>query len=778
MEKYLRLLELDQVLEAVKTKAIMAKTQELIGSIKPTSDQMIIEQMLTETKDATVILYRFSDLPIYFDSDISLLANKASKGGVLSSNEIYDVVRMNHTIKAIIKLQETIVSNKVKIDTFDSYVDRLMIDQVLHDVIIKSIDSFGEILDSASPLLKQARTKIKNLEKDIRSKMQEIISKQASMLSQAIITVRNDRLVVPVKQEYKNVFKGIIHDESSSGETVFMEPSSVFEKNNEMFKAREDVKKEEYRVLKDLSNQIGDSVGMLTDSYLTILDLDFIFAKAKYAIEIHANKPRINQEGIMDLIQARHPLLKVKKVVPNTVTFGKGYQGIIITGPNTGGKTVLLKTVGLIALMVKCGLLVPCDELSNVMIYDQVFSDIGDEQSIGQNLSTFSSHMTNIIHILNHITPHSLVLLDEVGSGTDPKEGSSLAIAILEYLLANRVMFIVTTHYSELKAYAYNSEKVINASVEFSVETLSPTYKLLLGVPGQSNAYRICASLGLKPEIIEQASSYQSISDTNIQTMISKLENQSYELELKLKAVEKEKQEYIKLNETFLQGVQTQEKEKSLLIQKAKSEAQELIIQATKKAKELIAELETMKDRETKFHEIANMKYQLKQLNATEEVTIDQENHEFVVGDFVEVIPYQQTGQIKKVLKNNQFSVQTGNVLLSVEAKNLRWIKDKMGEPTKITPQSVSKEPKMQKQVSIRLDLRGERFEDALILLERYLDDCMLANFKQVTIIHGHGTGVIRELVQTVLKNNKHVKSFRYGMGGEGGVGATIVEFH
>jgi len=577
-----------------------------------------------------------------------------------------------------------------------------------------------------------------------------------------------------VKQEYKNVFKGIIHDESASGETVFMEPSGVFEKNNELNRAKEDAKKEEYRVLRALSTDIQAVADELIDHYLTILDLDFIFAKAKYSISIQASKPKINNLGIVDLIQARHPLLKVKKVVPNNVSFGDSHQGIIITGPNTGGKTVLLKTVGLISLMVKCGLLVPCDEMSNLMIFDQVFSDIGDDQSIGQNLSTFSSHMTNIIHILKHVTPNSLVLLDEAGSGTDPKEGSSLAVAILDFLLKNQVMFIVTTHYSELKAYAYNSERVINASVEFSVETLSPTYRLLLGVPGQSNAYQICASLGLDRSIIDQAIGVASISDTNIQIMISKLEHQSQELEKKLQMIESEKNRYALLNESLQKELKKNEEEKSALLLKAKNEAQQLIEKVTKEAKAVLKEIEELKNKEVKIHEIADLKFKLKNIGTDEEPIEETIIETFEVGNFVFLKHFNQTGIVKQVLKNGYYQVQTGNVFLKIAGKDLKRSSDVLVSPPKQASLATSK---IEKTVSLSLDLRGERYEDALIKLERYLDDCLVANYKQATIIHGHGTGVIRELVQTVLKSHGSVKSFRYGAAGEGGVGATIVMF-
>jgi len=777
MDKYVKLLELDQILQRASEHAVMIPTKRLFDELVPLNDITIIEELLTETEEAVRIVLRFSDAPIYFDSDIAAIAKKASKGAVLAPQEIYDIVRMNQTIKANEKLLETINNNKMTVECYAKYVGKFIIHQPLHKRIVDSIDPYGEILDSASPELKAARSKIKNLEKDIRSRMQEIVTKHASMLSQGIITIRNDRLVVPVKQEYKNVFKGIIHDESASGETVFMEPSSVYEKNNDLNRAKEDVKKEEYRVLRQLSLEVGENSEVILNNFLTIVDLDFIFAKAKYAMAITASKPKTNNVGFMDILNARHPLLKVKKVVSNSVTFGKGYHGIIITGPNTGGKTVLLKTVGLIALMVKCGLLVPCDEMSDVMIYDQVFSDIGDEQSIGQNLSTFSSHMTNIIHILNHITPNSLVLLDEVGSGTDPKEGSSLAIAILDYLLSMNVMFIVTTHYSELKAYAYNSEKVINASVEFNVETLSPTYKLLLGVPGQSNAYKICASLGLYPSIIEQASNYASISDSNIQTMISKLEHQSLELEKKLKTIEEEKQKYIKTNETLNIQLKKQDEEKTLLFVKAKKEAEEMVEKVTAQAKQVLNEIEELKNKEVKLHEIAAVKFKLKNIEIESPIEeILEEEREYVVGDFVFIETYNQSGVIKQILKNNRFQVQIGNIFVKLNRKQLKLAKEPVFK-AKIERVVSQTSVKIDKSVSLSLDLRGERYEDALIRLERYLDDCLVANYKQVTIVHGHGTGVIREMVQNVLKTNKSVKSFRYGAGGEGGVGATIVNF-
>lgn len=779
MYDYLKTLELDQILSQLSGYAVLERTKMMIRDLRPINDVDIINTLLDEVDEAVRIILRFYSVPIMFGQDLLVPLKQAAKGATLSPLELYDIILLFDTIKACEKLQNSLLKEKMQTPHFNEHLENLVIDYDLDSLIKKAIAPNGDILDTASPELLNIRNKIKSLERNIKNKIQEILAKEAGKLSQATVSIRNDRYVLPVKAEYKNSFKGVVHDTSASLLTVYIEPHAIYELNNTLNKVKEEEKEEINRVLRLLSKRAGNISDTLINNYMSIVDLDFIFAKASYAIKIKASRPKINTNHQLDLINAYHPLLNVPKVIPNSISFGEKERGIIITGPNTGGKTVLLKTVGLLVLMVKCGLLVPCDENSNVMIYDMVCADIGDEQSIQNNLSTFSSHMKNIVNILETVTPNSLVLFDELGSGTDPKEGSSLAMAILKYLLEHKISFITTTHYSELKAFAYNHPEVINASVEFDETTLQPTYKLLLGVPGSSNAFSIAKRLGLKPEIVEAAAATTYQSNDELQILINKLERKARDLEKRLIQVEAEKNKYKVLNEELGNELLNIDRVRDEIIEKANQEAKKLIEKLTFEANRILEEArQLVKEKDLKLHQVIDLKHQV---NVLHDEKITKENNNEISGpievnDPVYHNQFGQYGVVTKKFKNNTFEILLGNVRIKVKEKDLKKVAETPKVEKKQAKSTISVS-KNSKSVKLSLDLRGERYEDAKILLDRYLDDCQLHNIKQATIIHGYGTGVIRELVQKTLKASRYVESFRYGGAGEGGSGATVVTF-
>lgn len=769
MNKYYKILEFDKIIALVKQYARLPQTQSNLENIKIYNEIEEIQKALDEVDEATILIQRMGSFPLLFHTDISFYLNKVHKYGVLTEEELLEVGNLLDSIKENYLYLDKLDSAEIKVEHFNHKVLSMTYFKDLNLKIKKIITPFGEIKDDASSLLKDLRRKQKDIETSIQKKLQEILNKNQKKLTQNIVSIRNDRFVIPVRVEYKNTFSGIIHDQSASGETVFIEPTIINSLQNQLNQIREEEKQEIYRILKQISLEINNYYDDLMHAYQIFVELDTIFAKAKYAIKIGAQKPQVNNEGIVDLVNCRHPLLNVDNVVSNNINIGT-YKGIIITGPNTGGKTVLLKTIGLLAIMVKAGMLIPCDESSNIMIFDNVFADIGDEQSIDQNLSTFSSHLKNIIQIINNVTNESLVLLDELGSGTDPSEGTSLAISIFDYLIKKDCLVIATSHYSELKIYAYNSNDVINASVEFDEKTLKPTYKLLMGVPGMSNALRIAKNLGLHDEIIENAQSYVYQKSDNINKVLDKLIKQEHLLDTKIKEINKQREMLAeKISILDIEKEKVKQLEDKIIIE-ANQKADTLIQQAKTEIEELLLELKELKKRkDIKQHEIASLSHKFKKIKdrSIPEKQID-ENLPIEENIHVYIKTYETYGKVIKKLKNNKFEVQMGNLTVNVDKKHLKpvHIEEKI-------PRSTGKIV-LKKHVSSRLDLHGLRYEDAKLKLEKFLDDAIIGNLHEVTIIHGFGTGVIRKLVHDTLREHKDVVDFRYGGAGEGGQGVTI----
>lgn len=508
-EKSINKLEFSLILDKLSEFAILPAVKTQISSLKPSSNINMLEEELTKTQEALRIIQRSMRAPLYMSCDYDKILLLLSKGAILSGKELYETVKLYETIRANVKFANHLKKDQIESQYFQMITSKLYLNESIEQMLLKALDEEGNVEDNASPKLKSLRKKLVQIELNLKQKLQEIVAKEAAKLSQTSIVLRDDRYCLAVKSEYKNHIKGIIHDTSASMQTIFIEPFIVSQIMSDKAKLQEEEKAEIHRILKELSQILLLEQPLLQENFHLIKEIDFIFAKGMLAKSYDGYRPKLNHQGRLNLIKARHPLLKVKKVIPNTVSFGDGYLGIIITGPNTGGKTVLLKTVGLLCTMIKYGLLIPADEKSDIMIFDQIFCDIGDDQSIESNLSTFSSHMTNITEIINNITPKSLVLFDEIGSGTDPIEGSNLAKAILNYLIKEKVSFITTTHYSDLKTFGFENPYVINASMEFDQHTLSPTYELKLGISGSSNAFNIAKRLGLKEEIINDAKKWR-----------------------------------------------------------------------------------------------------------------------------------------------------------------------------------------------------------------------------------------------------------------------------
>ena len=768
-------LEFPTILNNLASFAILPITKANIQNIEPSNDIEYLDKELSKVEEASRIIIRAMRAPIYISSDYDKILILLNKGAILDALSIYETVKLYETLKTNIKFSSELVKMQIESNYYQTLVSNAFVNESIEKLLVKSIDENGYVLDEASATLKSIRKRLVQLEINLKQKLQEIIAKESSKLSQTTVVLRDDRYCIAVKSEFKNQIKGVIHDTSASMQTCFIEPLVVSQIMSDKSKLIEEEKAEIHHILKNLSNILSEEVEHLKNNFEIVKEIDFIFAKGMLATSYDGRKPKLNNKGLLDLVDARHPLLKVKKVIPNNVSFGEGYKGIIVTGPNTGGKTVLLKTVGLLCLMTKYGLLIPAHENSNVMIFDQIFCDIGDDQSIESNLSTFSSHMNNITTIINNVTPSSLVLFDEIGSGTDPIEGSNLAKAILKYLIKEKISFITTTHYSDLKAFGFENNDVINASMEFDQNTLSPTYRLNLGVSGSSNAFNIAKRLGLKDEIIKDAKNMTITSDDDVRKLIFRLEKSAKKLDEKAKEVEKLKQELEFEKKEYNKKLENIEKDKYNILNKAQKEADDFVEKITLEALDVLEKTKKLQTNDTKLHEIIEAKRNVdslaKTINKPKKNNVI-ENKTIKINDDVYVIPYDQYGTVQKILKDGRFEVSIGNMSMKLERSELKLVKSQVVEKPRDIGVSFSKS---KGHVSMTLDLRGKRYEEAADLLDKYVDDLMLVGMKQASIIHGFGTGVIRELVQSFVKNNRNIASYRYGGENEGGFGVTVI---
>jgi DNA mismatch repair protein MutS2 len=639
----------------------------------------------------------------------------------------------------------------------------------------------GEVLDTASADLARLRHGRLATEAEIKEKMTAYTKgKNGQYLSEQIVTIRDDRYVIPVKQEYRYKFGGVVHDQSASGQTLFVEPAAILPLNNRLQNLLAEERQEIHRVLHELSLDAREEMEAIKRVAAALSELDFLQAKAKLAKQMRASQPALSADQSFKLLGARHPLIDPDKVVANDIALGQDFDTILITGPNTGGKTITLKTAGLLQLMAQSGLFIPANEGSSVAVFDQIFADIGDEQSIEQSLSTFSSHINDIVAIMKRVSNQSLVLIDEIGAGTDPEEGASLAISILDFFRKKGAKIIVTTHYPELKLYGYNRERTTNASMEFDIKTLSPTYRLQMGIPGHSNAFAIARRLGMREDVVVGAEKLMSSDDSDINHMIDELNKQTKlatENKQKLQtSLDRAKQLEKKLQDAL--DIYNQRVQKQLDF--ALDRANEIVAKKRKKADKIIAELEEARKEgmQVKTNQLMDAKGEFNQL-AKQEANLaknkvlqkEKKRHHVQVGDKVKVLSYGQTGTVTKQLGEHDYEVSLGRIKLKVTDRDI----DKLVAGQKQQAQRRATSASRSSRARSSLDLRGQRYEEAMVNLDRYFDTILLSGLSTVTIIHGIGTGAIRQGVQQYLKRNKHVKTYSYAPANEGGTGATIV---
>ena len=660
--------------------------------------------------------------------------------------------------------------------------DNLIDNPELTKRLARSLDDTGRVLDTASEDLKYIRNQITRLNDQIRHTMEQYTrGKNTKYLTENLVTLRDDRFVIPVKTEYKTKFGGVVHDQSASGQTLYIEPQAVVGMNNQLHEAQVSEKAEEIRILNKLSDLVRPQIDEILENNEVLAQFDLINAKAKYAKEIKATEPIISKDHIVDLHDAKHPLIDPDKVVANDIKMGEGYKTMLITGPNTGGKTITMKTLGLIQLMAQAGLFIPAHEESEIAVFDEVFVDIGDEQSIEQNLSTFSSHMDNIINIIRKVSEHSLVLIDELGAGTDPQEGAAIAIAILEKLAQSHCFIMATTHYPELKIFAYNTPETINASMEFDEKSLKPTYRLLIGIPGASNAFNIAARLGMDKSVVNRGQALMDGESQDLNNMIADLENRRKEFEQKNDQLKVQLAKNKDVQKDYEKKSDALDKSKNSEIQAAKVRANQIVSKARKESDKIIEKLHKLEQDgvAVKEDQIIAAKTGLKNLHQDEAVKKNRvlrrnkRRQQLKVGDTVKSLQYDQIGTIVRKNKDNEFEVQPGILKMKFGADELEKVQNQEPEP--------EKKPTMVKRtkstgLSSKLDLRGKRYEEAMAELDQYIDSALLAGYNQVTIVHGFGTGVIRKGVTKYLQRNPRVKSFGYAPASSGGSGATIVD--
>ncbi|MCX7950597.1 MAG: endonuclease MutS2 [Clostridiales bacterium] len=784
-EKALRILEYNKIIDMLEKRAISEIGKKMVRELMPSTNVHEVRERLEETREAFEVVLRWGSLPFDTTHDISDIIKRAKMGFTLQPVEL---LRVNSVLKCARRLKEFMNDgNKEEIcPIIYEVVDSLVVVKGLENEIETKIISETEISDRASEKLYSIRRSIRDKNSKIKEKLQSMLQSYSKYLQDPIITLRGDRYVLPVKAEFKGSVPGLVHDQSSSGSTLFIEPMAVVELNNEIKELMLKEKQEIERILLELSTKVANNADYLEHNNLNIGYLDFVVAKGKFGLDLNASIPGINTKGVINLRQARHPLIDKEVVVPTDIRLGDAYRALIITGPNTGGKTVTLKTTGLLTLMAMTGLAIPVSSGSEVSIFNKVFADIGDEQSIEQSLSTFSSHMTNIVSIINEVDEKSLVLVDELGAGTDPTEGAALAMSILEYIFEKGAKIVATTHYSELKVFAMEKEGFENASVEFDVETLRPTYRLLIGIPGKSNAFEISKRLGLGSDIIENAKKKISQDAAKFEDVIQALQNKTMLLEKEIEEAERAKRESVEIKKELSEKKYKLDSQREKLVQKAQEEARRIVQQAKYEADQIIKELIELKKRSEdaaclKQAEEARRKLNQKvddiYKNTKKEETIDVEEQldDVNVGDEVFVTTVSQRGIVlSKPDSKGDVQVQIGIMKLNVPLSKLKREESKKKEVKKTGVTNIIKQKAQN--IETQIDLRGQTVDEALYNLDKYLDDAYIAGLNSVRIIHGKGTGALREGIKQALKKHHHVKSTRMGDLSEGGSGVTVVE--
>ena len=788
-EKTLRVLEYNKILNLLLEKAESQLGKELVKKIQPSTNIKEIISLLEETDEALSILIHRGNPPLYGIHNIGPEVKRTEIGGSLTPGgllKISDSLRVSRGLKGFIKESQSEKSPHYPI--VEGLVIGLSVFKNIEDEINNAIINENEVSDNASSTLRSIRRQIASKNDAVKDKLNSIINSQSNKkyLQDSIVTMREGRYVIPVKQENRGNVPGLVHDVSSSGATAFVEPMAVVELNNQLRELEMKERDEIERILAELSAMVAVESESIFNNQKILQKLDFIFAKGKLALDMKATKPILNDRGYINIKQGRHPLLGVDNVVPIDVYLGDEFTSLIITGPNTGGKTVTLKTVGLFTLMAQSGLNIPADYNSEIAVFDQVFADIGDEQSIEQSLSTFSSHMTNIVDILNNVKLNSLILFDELGAGTDPTEGAALAMSILDHLLKMNVRTIATTHYSQLKLYALTTENVRNASVEFNVETLRPTYRLLIGVPGKSNAFEISRRLGIQDYIIDYAKNLVSQENIQFEDVLQAIERDRLETEQSRQEAEKLKTEIEKLKTDLSLDKDKTKEMRDKILQQAREEARDLLKNAKLESDLIISELrdistEVGKERNKRIQEAKDMlSSKIDEVDSSISrdvlnVKAKKPPKNLKIGETVEVLSLNQTGEILSLPDDGgNVTVQIGIMKVNVHISTLRRSSSEANN--KVEKKTRTMISSKSKTIKNEIDLRGRNIEEAILELDKYIDDSYMAGLKEIHIIHGKGTGALREGLQNYFRGHRLVKSHRVGKYGEGGMGVTVLE--
>ena len=782
--KIIEKLEYNRIIKQLSDLAITAPAKEQALTLMPSSNFDEVKKSIDQTRVLSNILRVKGPMPITDFKDVRASLKRLKVKANLNGEELGNIFLILSLAKDVSQFTADLEEREIDTRPIEKNLKNLAIPEDLFKKLNQAIEYDGTVKDTASSKLMQLRHDIQSNETDIKNHMNDYISgKHTQYLSENIVTIRDGRYVLPVKQEYKNKFGGVVHDQSASGQTLFVEPQAVLVLNNRQQNLMAQERQEIHRILIELSELAGMYQKEIKNNADALTQLDFLSAKSKLAKAMKATEPVLNQDHVIKLRKARHPLIDPKKVVPNNIELGTSFDTMLITGPNTGGKTITLKTLGLLQLMAQAGLFITAEEGSQLTVFNEIYADIGDEQSIEQSLSTFSSHMDQIIKIMKDVTEDDLVLIDELGAGTDPEEGASLAIAILDDLRGAQAKIAITTHYPELKLYGYNRARTTNASMEFDLKKLAPTYRLRIGIPGQSNAFAIAHQLGMNEVVVDKARSLMNDEDSDINKMIERLTEQTKAAEQLHETLKQNVDQSVTLKRQLQNGLDWYNQQVQKQLEKAQEKADEMLAKKRQKADKIINDLEEQRRAggQVRTNKVIEAKGALNKLerenqNLAQNKVLQREKrrHDVSVGDTVKVLSYGQQGVITKKLADHEFEVQIGILKVKVTDRDVEKISTQAA-PKKAERAVRSSRGLRSTRASSELDLRGQRYEEALTNLDRYIDSSLLAGLNTVTIIHGIGTGAIRNGVQQYLKRNRHVKSYNYAPANQGGTGATIV---
>ncbi|WP_395350910.1 endonuclease MutS2 [Levilactobacillus parabrevis] len=784
-QKTLKIMEYDRIKQALRGYLVSAAGQHELNQLQPTADVKQLQIWLDETRDGADIYRLESGIPLPKLDDIRPHLHRLAMEAALNGLELAQISRVLWTTSSVVKFFRDLEEKEIDLRRLNRVVKELV---TLPDVTRRlrtSLEGDGHITDEASPALKQIRQHITQTEAAIRTTMDQYTrGKDAKYLSETIVTIRDDRYVIPVRAEYKQRFGGIVHDQSASGQTLFIEPQAVVGLNNRLRQNQMDERHEEQRILAELTALLSPYQDEILRNAELLGHFDFINAKARYAHQLKASEPKLSLDNQVNLRQARHPLIDQKKVVANDITIGRDYKAIIVTGPNTGGKTITLKTLALVQLMGQSGLFIPANENSVIGVFDDIFADIGDEQSIEQSLSTFSGHMENIVAILRQADERSLIVVDELGAGTDPQEGAALAIAILDEIGTLGSYVMASTHYPELKAYGYNRPDTINASMEFNGETLRPTYHLLIGIPGRSNALDIASRLGMPAQVIDAARGLTDQDSQDLNAMISDLTEQKRHADRDAAELQTQLEEANALHDQLQKQFEQYQHQKDQLMLDAKRDANRLVNESRKRANQIIADIRkkqlaagqsvVKEDELIAAQGALNALQQDTKLKKNRVLRREKAKLDFHKGDSVLVKSYGQVGVLMQQLDDSHWEVQLGILKMKIANNDLEKAKD--SAKSKKQPRATVRRSGSSG-MSPTLDLRGHRYEEAMAEVDRYIDSALLAGYPSVTIIHGKGTGALRKGVTDYLKRNNRIKSFGFSPANAGGDGSTVVRF-